>query len=224
MIRDLDATIQTMLDTLAAPGSELAGADISFDLPDAEWRGSLANLTVNCYLYDVRENLELRTNERLIQRSELGVPMALRRPPVRIDCTYCITAWSPATAESVLEEHRLLSQVLRLLLQNPTIPSGVLQGSLATQIPPYPRVIAAPDAIKNGPEFWGALDQQLKPSLNYIITLAMLLDDEPPEGTVLDLVQEVNVDAEAEHLADDPSLPLHNSPLARYWRHRQAGS
>src|SRR5690606_38243794 len=98
MIRDLDATIQTLLETLAPPGSELADADISFDLPDAEWRGSLANLTVNCYLYDVRENLELRTNERLIQRSELGVPMALRRPPVRIDCTYCITAWSPATA------------------------------------------------------------------------------------------------------------------------------
>jgi hypothetical protein len=224
MIRDLDATIQAMLETLAPPGSELDGADIAFDVPDAEWRASLSSLTVNCYLYDVRENLDLRTNERLIQRSDTGVPIALRRPPVRIDCTYCITAWSPATAESVLEEHRLLSQVLRLLLQNPTIPSGVLQGSLATQIPPFPRLIAAPDGIKNSPEFWGALDQQLKPSLSYTITLAMLLDDEPPAGTVLDLVQEVNVDAEAEHLADDPSLPLHNSPLAQYWRHQRTGA
>ena len=224
MIRDLDDTIEAMIENLAPAGSALASADISFELPDAEWRSNLANLTVNCYLYDVRENREMRTNERLIQRSNTGVPIALRLPPVRIDCTYCITAWSPATAESILEEHRLLSQVLLLLLQNPTIPTGVLQGRLATQIPPYPRVIAAPDDIKNLPVFWGALDQQLKPSLNYVITLAMLLDAEPPAGTVLDVVQEVNVDAEAEHLASDPSLPLHKSPLSQYWKPWHTGS
>ena len=155
MIRDLDITIQAMLETLAPPGSVLASADVTFDLPDAEWRTGITSLTVNCYLYDVRENREMRTNERLVQRSDTGIPMALRQPPVRVDCTYCITAWSPAENESVLEEHRLLSQVLRLLLQNPTIPPGVLQGSLVTQIPPYPRVIAGPSDIKNMPEFWG---------------------------------------------------------------------
>jgi hypothetical protein len=219
MIRDLDVTIQSMLATLAPPGSVLASADVTFDLPDAEWRSGISSLTVNCYLYDVRENREMRTNERLVQRSDTGTPMALRQPPVRIDCTYCITAWSPADNESVLEEHRLLSQVLRLLLQNPTIPGSVLQGSLVTQIPPYPRVIAGPDNIKNLPEFWGALDQQLKPSLNYTITLALLLDEEPPADAVLDLVEEVHVDAEAEHLATDPGLPLHNSPYTAYWRH-----
>lgn len=219
MIRDLDMTIQKMLVTLAAPGSVLAGAVVTFDLPDADWRAGVTKLTVNCYLYDVRENRDMRTNERLIQRSDAGVAVALRQPPVRVDCTYCITAWSPADDESVLEEHRLLSQVLRLLLRNPTIPSSVLQGMLVTQIPPYPRVIASGDTIKNMPEFWGALDQQLKPALNYTITLALMLDEEPPAGTTLDLVQEVNVDAEAAHLANDPKLPLHNSPYTRYWQH-----
>ena len=44
---------------------------------------------------------------------------------------------------------------------HPTIPEDVLQGSLKSQIPPYPTVIAAPDGVKNQPEFWAALDQQL---------------------------------------------------------------
>jgi hypothetical protein len=196
MIRDLDDTIKQLLATQAEPGSELAGADISFDLPDAEWRASLTTLTVNCYLYDVQENRELRTVEMPIQRSPDGTGAVRRKPPVRIDCAYCITAWSPATDESVLEEHRLLSQVLLVLLRNPTIPTGVLQGSLATQIPPYPTVIASPDGVKNQPEFWGALDQQLKPSLNYIVTLALLLDEAP---TVLTRVVE-QVTVEAEHM------------------------
>jgi hypothetical protein len=38
-------------------------------------------------------------------------------------------------------------------------------------------VIASQDGIgKNHPQFWTALDQKLKPSLNYIVTLAMSLD------------------------------------------------
>lgn len=194
MIRDLDDTIQALLETRAPAGSELAGADISFDLPDAEWRGGLDSLTVNCYLYDIRENLEMRTNELLLQRSPDGTRAARRRPPVRIDCAYCITAWSPATDESVLEEHRLLSQVLTVLLRNPTIPSDVLQGSLMDQIPPYPTVIASPDGVKNQPQFWNALDQQLKPSLNYVVTLALILDEAPAE--LPRVVEEVVVEAD----------------------------
>ena len=198
MIRDLDDTILELLETRAAPGSELAGADINFDLPDADWRGSLTALTVNCYLYDVRENAELRTNEPLLQRSLDGTRAVRRLPPKRIDCAYCITAWSPATSESVLEEHRLLSQVLLVLLRHPTIPADVLQGSLADQVPPYPTVIASSDGVKNQPEFWGALDQQLKPSLNYVVTLAMILDE--PPAILPRVVEEVVV--ETEHLEE----------------------
>jgi hypothetical protein len=200
MIRDLDDTLRELLKTKALTGSELASADISFDLPDADWRGSLQNLTVNCYLYDIRENVDLRTHEPLIQRSSDGVRAIRRRAPVRIDCAYCVTAWSPATDESVLEEHRLLSQVLRVLLTNPTLPAEVLQGSLIDQIPPYPTVIASPDGVKNQPEFWGALNQQLKPSLNYVITPALLLDQAPAE--LPPTVEEVNV--EVNHLEELP--------------------
>jgi hypothetical protein len=193
MIRDLDETLRALLVQQAPPGSELAGADISFDIPDGIWRGSLDQLTVNCYLYDLRENRDLRTTEPVKQR-HLQSGRAIYRPaPVRIDCAYCITAWSPAEDQSVLDEHRLLGQVLMVLLRNRTIPSGLLQGSLTAQLAPYPTVIAATDGMKNLPEFWGALDQQLKPSLSYVVTLAAMLDAEPAPEDMFPEIGEIRV-------------------------------
>jgi len=177
MIRDLDETIRQLLLARALPGSILAQATISFDLPDTVWRGKNMGLNVNCYLYDVQENLEMRTHEPLTTRSADGRLVTRVAAPVRIDCSYCITAWSQGDPDPVLEEHDLLSQVLIALLQSPTIPAAVLQGALVGQIPPYPTVIASQDGIvKNHPQFWTALDQKLKPSLNYIVTLAVSLD------------------------------------------------
>ena len=202
MIRDLDDTIEALLEAKAPPNSELAQAEINFDLPDANWRSALDKLTVNCYLYDIHENYELRTNETILQRSPDKTGAIRRRAPVRIDCAYCMTAWSPATDEPVLQEHRLLSQTLIVLLKHPTIPPEVLQGSLVNQIPPYPTVIASPDGVKNQPEFWGALDQQLKPSLNYVVTLAAMLDDVPAEYTPV--IEDVIVEADNLEEFTDP--------------------
>lgn len=205
MIRDLDETIRTLLKAKAPPGLELAQAEVGFDLPDGEWRARLQQLAVNCYLYDIRQNMELRTSEPILQRSLDGA-RAIRRPaPARIDCAYCITAWSAAQDESALEEHRLLSQVLLVLLKHPTIPRELLQGSLKHQIPPYPTVIAAQDGVKNQPEFWKALDQQLKPSLNYVVTLAVLLDEEPGEAAMIPLPKQTVV--VVANLDERPSPP-----------------
>ncbi len=195
MIRDLDATLAAMLTNQALPGSELAGSVIKFDLPDSEWRQQVSQLTVNCYLYDVRENTDLRTSEPILRRSLDGLRASRIRPPVRVDCAYSITAWSVATTDPVLEEHRLLSQVLRVLLTHRQIPASDLVGSMVDQPPPYPWVIATPDTSRNMPDFWKALDQELKPSLNYVITLAMWIDPIPADAALLPAVQTVVVDA-----------------------------
>jgi len=177
MIRDLDDTIAAMLKNRAPAGSLLAGAAITFDLPDTAWRTKVTKLTVNCYLYDVRENTDLRTEEKVVFRTAAS---AIRmQPPVRVDCAYSITAWSVASPDPVLEEHRLLSQVLLVLLQNRRILGADLQGSMVNQPQPYPWVIAVPDASKNMPDFWTALDQELRPSLNYVVTIGMWLEPVP---------------------------------------------
>src|SRR6202030_3411171 len=107
MIRDLDATITALLKAGAFSGSSLSSAAISFDLPDAAWRGALHTLTVNCYLYDVRENLDMRTYESIVSLSSDRKQGVRAAPPVRIDCSYCITTWSTATTDAVLDEHDL---------------------------------------------------------------------------------------------------------------------
>jgi hypothetical protein len=196
MIRDLDDTLKVMLETHAAPNSALASAVISFDLPDSEWRGALQSLTVNLYLYDIRQNAAMRTTEQLLVRSADLKKAARVGPPARIDCAYCITAWSPAETGAVYEEHRLLSQVLRLFLQFPTIPPSALQGGLVGQIAPYPGIVASQEGVKNMPEFWHALDQKLKPSLNYIVTLAMLPDDIPTDEQMVDVPGTITVGAD----------------------------
>lgn len=164
----------------------MAAVDVSFEVPNERWQGSLEKLTLNCYLYNIRENKELRTQEPIFQRTDSG--KIRRKAPARIDCSYCITAWSGADDDSAKEEHNLLSQVLEVLFRYPTIPSECLQGELIDQIPPHPTSAAGVDGVKNQPEFWGALDQPVKPSITYIVTLAMMLDDLPPEppATVLD--------------------------------------
>lgn len=195
MIRDLDDTIASMLKHRAPGGSELAGAEIKFDLPDSKWRQKLNKLTVNCYLYDVRENTELRTEEPVLRRSVDGTRASRLRPPIRVDCGYSITAWSVSNTDPVLEEHRVLSQTLLVLLQNRRIPQADLKGSMVNQPPPYPWVVAAPNAHENMPEFWRALDQELKPSLNYVVTLAMWLDPVPVDAALTPVVQAITVAA-----------------------------
>ncbi len=182
MIQDLDATIAFLLKASAGSGSMLAEADVSFELPDGDWRAKLSKLTVNCYLYDIHENRQLRTQEPHLQRSDDGFRADRRQAPVRIDCAYAITGWSPALSESTVQEHALLSDVLGVLLRHRTIPISMLQGGLAGHAAPYPTVIAAADGVKNQPEFWTALNQQLKPSLHYVITLAVFVDELQPSG------------------------------------------
>ena len=83
MIRDLDDTIEQLFVTRAPAGSELSGADISFDLPDADWRGGLDTLTVNCYLYDIRENVEFENRRAAgpaLGRRHPGHPAPRPRP------------------------------------------------------------------------------------------------------------------------------------------------
>lgn len=192
MIRALDNTIEYLLRNGAKSDSPLADENqvhISFDVPNERWQSGLQLMTINCYLYSILENRDRKTQEPLIKREN---SQALRlRPPTRIDCSYCITAWSGAQDDQAKEEHHLLSEVLEVLIRHPTIPLDMLQDDLANQIPPYPSTIAGVDGIKNQPEFWGALNQPLKPSITYIVTLAMMLDD--VEAPMTGVVTERNV-------------------------------
>jgi len=168
MIRDLSETLRKILTQTGLP-PELAAVQIVFDCPTEPFNPP--QTTVDLFLYDIRENVELRSNEPSTER--LNGQARIHRPPMRVACSYIVTAWPKGGAELALQEHRLLSQLLQVLSQYPTIPEDFLQGGLKGQEPPMPMMTSQADGLKNPAEFWTALGHKLRPSLTVTATISM---------------------------------------------------
>ncbi|NET62172.1 MAG: DUF4255 domain-containing protein [Symploca sp. SIO2E6] len=172
MIRDLSQVLRRILEDsrLSSRFPELAEAQVSFERPSETF--SPGQTTVNLFLYDIREHLELRNNEPTIERRNGEV--VIHNPPKRIACSYLVTAWPVGGEELPLQEHRLLSQVLQVFSAYPTIPEDFLANTqLAGQEPPLPMVTAQVDGVQGAAEFWTALGNQLRPSITITATLAI---------------------------------------------------
>jgi hypothetical protein len=170
-IDDLSYTLKAVLQapSFASIFPELAAADIIFDRPLDPFTPSTT--TVDLFLYDLRENLDLRLNE--VTTSRVGNQIITRPAALRLACSYLATAWPVGGADLPLQEQRLLSEILVVLSHFPTIPSSFLRGSLVGQDPPLPMVALHPDALKNLAEFWSSLGSKLKASLTVTATISV---------------------------------------------------
>jgi hypothetical protein len=175
MIRDLSLTLQSILEdpALAAPFPELAAAQIVFDRPIETFNPT--QTSIDLFLYDVRENMELRGSEPKYER--LNGTTRIVPPPLRVACTYLVTAWPVGGTELVLQEHRLLSQVLQVVSRFPKIPDSFLRGRLIGQEPSLPLITTQTDGLKEPAEFWTAIGNKLRPSITIVVTIAMNVFD-----------------------------------------------
>jgi len=175
MIADVDDTLKELL--VQKVPIDPAAIDIRFEMPTVEWAEGMTKPTINLFLYDVRENLELRDNQRYVTRGD-AVPRQ-QPSPVRFDLTYLISSW----ASDVADEHQLLGNVLRSILRYPFLPAEVLKGAMTTQPVPVKAWIAQPERTPNSWEFWSRLDGRLKAGISYAVTIA--LDAAPAEEVAL---------------------------------------
>ena len=78
MISELDESIKKLIITKG----ELAPSqiDVDFEAPDREWSASISKPTVNIYLYDIRENHQLRGTEWVINRNNDGTATRKKIP------------------------------------------------------------------------------------------------------------------------------------------------
>lgn len=173
MIRDLTESLEAFLNQPGLP-PELAAATILFDRPSDPY--APAETTLNLFLFDIRENMELRNNEPITRR--VGNQTFTQPPPLRVSCTYLVTAWPVEGLDAPKQEHRLLSQALSLFAATPTLPAAFLSGSLVGQEPPMPMLLAQPDGIRNPAEFWAALGGRMKASLLLTVVFSMPLGAE----------------------------------------------
>ena len=180
MFQDLDETLKTILTDGTAP-VELQAADVSFEPPDKNFAPAVP--TVNLFLYELKENRELRDPEPIIRR--VGDTYVRRFPPLRVACTYLVTTWSDKTAAAkISEEHLLLGQALAWLSRVPIIPEPFLQGTLALPPQPFPlpTMVAQMEDGKSAGEFWSALGSVPRPAFHLSVTISMDLGLETPEG------------------------------------------
>ena len=180
MLADLDETLRVLLKReLGHHGFD--GVQVAFDAPAREWSAGLSSPTVNLFLYDMRESVEHRVVEWTSDRGN-GAARDVR-PPLRMDASYAVTAWTRA----VEDEHRLLSQVLAVLFAYPVLPSDGLTGTLADEAAQrFPLTTQIGHSRSDGKaDFWTAVGGQYKASLDYVVTLSC------ESGTVLERGPEV---------------------------------
>ncbi len=197
MISGLDETIKQVL--IKKGNIDPAEIDINFETPDREWSASISKPTINIYLYDIRENHKLRGTELSITRDGNG-NATCKKNASRIDMAYLITVWT----NDVMDEHRLLWHVLFTLFRYSKLPEELLSAELAQAEYPIKAATAQPDGLFNNPaDFWSALDNEIKPSIYYVVTVPLdtdmtftapvvktkVLDVKPPDTDAESLIQ-----------------------------------
>lgn len=126
MIDDLDRTIRQLL-AVELHAVRSGVVEVAFNQPTHDWSKNLGKPTLNFFLYDVRDNPVLRRHQWQQTPTSGATPredhtVRQRRTPLRIDCFYLVTAWSPADAQSrPFEEHNLLTQCLIALARYPLL-------------------------------------------------------------------------------------------------------
>jgi hypothetical protein len=176
MIHSLTNTLKAILEDTSLPAL-VRDAEIEFGRPSDTY--APAKRTINLFLYDVRENVELRSNEAVTERVN-GV-VTIRRPPLRVSCSYLVTAWieSSVTGEqAILSQHELLGAVLKVFSRTQTVDARFLQGDLLTALYGVSLAAAQADLVRNPAEFWSALGGKLRPS--FTVTATIALDPETP--------------------------------------------
>ena len=170
MLQDLDATLEALLQAELS----VQNVAISFAAPDDQFPPSGVSLpAIALFLYDVREDHELRSAQWELDRQADGT-FTRTPPPVRVTCSYLITAWPSASAPNPSQDdHRLLGEVMKVLLRHRTIPESYLSGELAGQEPPLPAKIIAEAHLHSLGELWQAMGGKPKATLHYAVTISV---------------------------------------------------
>ncbi len=168
MIDDLDEVLrQLLIRELPIKNGEI---DIKFDQPKREWSSRLSRPTLNLFLHEIAENKKLRQTRPMweVERHNDGT-VTKRLKPVRVDLRYIITAW----ANEPEDEHRLLTRTLFTLFRHPNLPEELLPESLQNQPVPIPVKVAQEEELRNPADLWSAMDNEMRPSISCLLTVAM---------------------------------------------------
>jgi hypothetical protein len=182
VIQDIDRTLEKIL--VERGKLNRNEIEVSFEQPTSEWSSKLSRPTLNCWTYDLRENLKLRSFEMTITRNEKTGKHSL--PPLRYNVSYLVTAW----ARRIEDEHQLLSRALAALAGQTAWQPEDCEGLLKEQAYEIPVLVAQPlDNGVNMTDLWSVLNNDMRLGFTLMVTVALDIERavEAPlvlEGTV----------------------------------------
>lgn len=162
MIHDVDESLRNMI--MSGVG-ERAGVDVTFDAPTKDWASRRTGPAINCFLYDIREDVNRRENVRQPVRNDEGRIISRMPPPRRFRLAYLLTAWTQRPED----EHRILAALLQYLLQYDHLPDEFRAGGLVDiDLPVLMTLALPPPQDRSLSDIWSALGGELKPSLDLV--------------------------------------------------------
>ncbi|MBE9217545.1 DUF4255 domain-containing protein [Dolichospermum flos-aquae] len=191
MLKDLDETLKLLLsNNLKNDVIDQRGYKISFEPPSQELENE--GTIINLFLYDIRENVELRSSVRSWDMSMKKEGVSKRVfASTRVDCSYLITVWTNRPQSNrddsnqvpFLYEHQILGEIMQILVRSRYIPSTILQGTLKKQELPVPIISLRSGQVQNLGEFWQAIGGKPKASIHCTVTIPVpyVVDDEQEE-------------------------------------------
>jgi len=175
MLFEVDAALRELFRaSMTVLGAGTAGGvldgQIGFCPPDGDWQSDVGKISprkaLNVYLADLRENRVLRSNERLSTLQ--GGVAGLRPAPMRVNCEYLVSAWSPSTdrKSQTVDEHEVLGEALGVLAQAQVLEVGGEE---------LPVTVAPRDGFGSLGDFWGTMGQKhrWKPVIPLVVTIAV---------------------------------------------------
>jgi hypothetical protein len=165
MLHDFDKTLEKLL----LQQGNLSDIEISFEQPTREWSGRLNRPTLNCFCFDLRENLKLRNME--MQTTVNGNRARTAFPARRMDLAYLVTAW----ARKIEDEHQLLWRALSVLKRYSQLMPEDCVGGLRSQNYPIPFTVAdMSSSTTNMVDLWSVMDNQMR--LGFFVLATVELD------------------------------------------------
>jgi Pvc16 N-terminal domain len=175
VLQDLDHSIAALLKA-ELPSSITSSATITFAPPDSHFPPSYVTLpAIDLFLFAVEENHDLRNFQPSSQRQTDGTVVTAPRRP-QVDCHYMISAFPVPSAPSPDDdEHRLLGEVMRVLIRHRRLPDQVLQGSLVSQFTSVRALTlaAAVNMRQPGIDMWQALQTRPRATIHYVVTVSV---------------------------------------------------
>ena len=153
--------------------------DVAFDAPLRAWVDARTRPTLNFFLFDIRENTELRkSSPETLRANGRGIQ---RVPPRRFDLCYLVSALTTA----VDDEHLLIWRTLGVLLKHAVFPTELLPDSIRAFGLPVTGKIAEPDDTPRPLDVWAAFENPPRSSLVYVVTVPLDLEQATSAPLVL---------------------------------------